>query len=160
MKTPIALLLLGGLTIAPAWAHAAVASCSVSAAPVAFGSYDPTSSTPLTPTGNVGVSCTLISGVSLLVAYTITLSTGSSGSYVTRKMTGTATLMNYNLYLNGSWTQVWGDGVSGGSVSKSDGYLLGLGGASNSYTVYAKLPALQLVAAGGYADSVVVSISY
>jgi len=160
MKTPIALLLLGGLAIAPAGAQASVASCSVSAVPVAFGSYDPTSSTPLTPTGNVSVSCNLVSGVSLLVAYTITLSTGSSGSYITRKMTGTATPMNYNLYLNGSWTQVWGDGVSGGSLSKSDGYLLGVGGASTSYTVYAKLPAQQLVAAGGYADSVVVSISY
>jgi spore coat protein U-like protein len=160
MKPSIVLLLLGWLATAPAWAQLSVASCSATATSVPFGSYDPTSATPLTPTGSVSVSCNLIAGVSLLVAYTVTLSTGSSGSYITRKMTGTATPMNYNLYLNGSWTQVWGDGVSGGSVSKSDGYLLGLGSVSKSYTVYAKLPAQQLVAAGGYADSIVVSISY
>jgi spore coat protein U-like protein len=144
---------------APVWA-ASVASCSISATPVAFGAYDPTSPTASTPTGSISASCQLISGVSLLVAYTITLSTGSSGSYLARTMTGTATPMSYNLYFNSAMTQVWGDGVSGGSVSESDGYLLGLGTVVKSYTVYAKLPAQQRVAAGGYADSITVSISY
>lgn len=147
------------LGTAPAWG-ANVAGCSASATPVAFGTYDPTNPTPMTPTGSISVTCQLISGISLLVAYTITLSTGSSGSYLTRTMTGTTTPMSYNLYLNGGWTQVWGDGVSGGSLSKSDGYLLGLGNVVNNYTVFAKLPALQTVAAGGYTDSVTVSISY
>jgi spore coat protein U-like protein len=140
--------------------EASVASCSISASAVPFGSYDPTSPTALTPTGSVSASCQLISGVSLLVAYSITLSTGSSGSYLARKMTGTTTPMSYNLYLNSAMTQVWGDGVSGGSVSESDGYLLGLGNVVKTYTVFAKLPAQQLVAAGGYSDSITVSISY
>jgi spore coat protein U-like protein len=142
-----------------AWAGLGVASCSVTATSVAFGAYNPTSSVPLTPTGSVSVSCQLVSGLSLLVGYTITLSTGS-GSYTARKMIGTATPMTYNLYLDSAMTQVWGDGVTAGTVSKSDGYLLGLGNVVNSYNVYAKLPALQLVAAGSYADSIVVSISY
>lgn len=158
MKIRAFIAILAWLTGAQAWA-ASVASCSVSATSVAFGAYDPTSSVPVTPTGSVSVSCQLISGFSLLVAYTITLSTGS-GSYTARKMTGTATPLSYNLYLNSAMTQVWGDGVTGGSVSKSDGYLLGLGTVSNSYTVYAKLPAQQLVSAGSYADSIIVSTSY
>jgi spore coat protein U-like protein len=158
MKIRAFVTILAWLTGAQAWA-ASVASCSVSATSVAFGAYDPTSSVAVTPTGSVSVSCQLISGISLLVAYTITLSTGS-GSYTARKMIGTATPLSYNLYLNSAMTQVWGDGVTGGSVSKSDGYLLGLGTVSNSYTVYAKLPAQQLVSAGSYADSIIVSTSY
>ncbi len=138
---------------------ASLASCAANVTPIAFGSYDPTSPTDVTPTGSVSVSCQLVSGLSLLVAYTITLSAGS-GSYTARKMTGTATPMYYNLYMNGAMTQIWGDGVTSGTVSKTDGYLLGLGNVVLSYTVYAKLPAHQLVAAGGYADSVSVTISY
>lgn len=151
------LAVLAWLGTSPAWA-ASLASCSASVTPVAFGPYDPTNPTALTPTGSVAVSCQLISGISLLVAYTISLSAGSSGSFTARKMIGTATPLSYNLYLDGGWTQVWGDGT-GGSSSKSDGYLLGIG-TTLTYTVYSKLPARQLVAAGGYADSVVVSISY
>lgn len=149
--------LLAWLGTAPAWA-ASLASCSASVTPVSFGTYDPTNPSAVTPTGSIAVSCQLVLGVSLLVAYTISLSAGSSGSFTARKMTGTTTPMSYNLYLDGGWTQVWGDGT-GGSVSKSDGYLLGVG-TTLTYTVYAKLPARQLVAAGGYADSVTVSISY
>ena len=136
-----------------------VAGCSTSVAPIPFGVYDPTSPSDLTPTGSISVSCQLLSGVSLLVAYTITLSPGS-GSYITRKMTGTATPMSYNLYLNNSMTQVWGDGVSGGSFSKTDGYLLGLGTVVLTYTVYARLPAHQLVSAGSYSDGITVTVSY
>jgi len=160
MTLPKILLVLGGLASTPAWAQLAVGSCSATATAIPFGAYDPTSSTPLTPTGSVSVSCHLISGVSLAVLYTITLTTGASGSYLNRKMTGTSTPMYYNLYLNSGLTQVWGDGVSGGSVSKTDGYLLGVGTVTLSYTVYSKVPAQQLVAAGSYLDSIIVQVAY
>ena len=140
-------------------AWAGVSSCSVSATAVSFGTYDPTNPSAVTPTGSISVSCQLISGLSLLVAYTITLSTGS-GSYTARKMIGTTTPLGYNLYLDGAMTQIWGDGVTGGTVSKSDGYLLSVGTVVMSYNVYGKMPARQLVAAGGYSDNIVVSISY
>lgn len=135
-----------------------VASCSATSVPISYGAYDPTSSAALTPTGSISVTCSLISGVSLLVAYTISLSAGSSGSFAARKMTGTTTPMSYNLYLDGGWLTVWGDGT-GGSQTKSDGYLLGVN-VTTTYTVYSKLPAKQLVAAGSYADNVMITISY
>ena len=160
MSKPAMILALAGWLAAGQVSAASVASCAASATGVAFGAYDPTSPTPLTPTGSVSVTCNLISGISLLVAYTVNLSTGNSGNYLTRTMTGTTTPLSYNLYLNGGLTQVWGDGVSGGSVNKSDGYLLGLGNVVNTYTVYAKAPAQQLVAAGGYSDSITVSVAY
>jgi spore coat protein U-like protein len=159
MKALTLLAFLSWLANAPASA-ANVASCAISATSISFGAYDPTSSTPVTPTGSISVTCNLVSGFSLLIAYTITLSTGSSGSYLTRKMTGTATPMSYNLYTNSGMTQVWGDGVTAGTSADSGGYLLGLGSVVLSYTVYAKLPAQQLVAAGIYADNITASISY
>jgi spore coat protein U-like protein len=137
---------------------ASLASCGATATAIAYGAYDPTNPTALTPTGSISVTCNLISGISLLVAYTISLSAGSSGSFTARKMTGTSTPMSYNLYLDGGWTQVWGDGT-GCSSTKSDGYLLGVA-TTLTYTVYSKVPAQQLVAAGSYADSVLITISY
>lgn len=157
MKIKLLLALSAWLAMGQAWA-ASVAGCSVGVTSIPFGQYDPTSPTDLTPTGSISVQCQLISGLSLLVAYNITLSTGSSGSYLQRKMTGTATPLLYNLYLTGS--QVWGDGLTGGSVSKVDGYLLGVGTVVLSYTVFSRLPAQQLVSAGSYNDNIVVTISY
>ena len=157
MKIRALVAMLAWLASAQAWAG--LNSCAVSATPVSFGTYDPTNPTAVTPTGSISVSCQLISGVSLLVGYTITLSTGS-GNYSARKMVGTATPLAYNLYLDGGWTQVWGDGVTNGTFSKTDGYLLGVGTVVLSYTVYGKMPARQLVAAGGYSDNIVVTISY
>ena len=157
MKMRAFIALLGWLATGQAWAG--VSSCSVSATAVSFGTYDPTSPTPVTPTGSISVTCQLISGVSLLVGYTITLSTGS-GNYTARKMIGTTTPLAYNLYLDNGWTLVWGDGATNGTFSKTDGYLLGLGTVVLTYNVYGKMPAQQLVAAGGYSDNIIVTISY
>jgi spore coat protein U-like protein len=153
----IVLGLVAGLATSLAQA-ASVASCSATSVPISYGAYDPTSSTALTPTGSISVTCNLISGISLLVAYTISLSAGSSGSVAARHMIGTSTPMSYNLYLDGGWVTVWGDGT-GGSQTKSDGYLLALN-TTLTYTVYSKLPARQLVAAGSYSDNVMITISY
>lgn len=156
-KPTIFLALLGWLATGQAEA-ASVISCVIGATPIPFGAYDPTNPSDVTPTGSISVTCSLISGLSIFVGYTITLSTGS-GSYAARKMTGTATPMYYNLYINGAWTQIWGDGT-GGTFTKTDGYLVAIGNTTLSYTVYSKLPARQLVAAGGYSDNVVISVNY
>jgi spore coat protein U-like protein len=139
-------------------AHAALDSCSVSSSPVSFGAYDPLSATPLTSSGSVTVSCSLVSGVSLLVAYAIALSQGS-GTFTTRTMHSGASVMNYNLYTTGTYTTVWGDGT-GGTQTILDGYLLGLGPVALSYNVYGRIPANQNVAAGTYSDAITVTVTY
>ncbi len=159
MKRLIASLTLVGWLIANPAGAQSLASCGIAVTPIPFGTYDPTSPADVTPTGTVTAGCSLILGVSLFVAYSITMSPGS-GSYTARKMTGTATPLYYNLYLNGAMTQVWGDGVSNGTGAQSEFYLLGVGGNIKNYTIFAKLPARQLVSAGGYADSITVTIAY
>ncbi len=157
MKTPIAVALAVSLTASPA-AALSLASCAVGSTPVAFGTYDPTSGVPVASIGTVTVSCNLIVGVSLFVAYSITLSTGS-GSYTQRTMHSGGMALGYNLYSSSSYGSVWGDGT-GGSSPQSDAYLLGLGSTIKNYPIYGRIPASQIVGAGTYSDSIVVSVTY
>src|SRR5256885_7799224 len=73
---------------------ARAATCTVSATPVAFGSYNVFNTTPLDATGTVTVHCTGLGELS----YNIKLSTGLSGSYAPRQMANGANRLNYNLY--------------------------------------------------------------
>lgn len=131
-------------------------SCSVSASGITFGNYDPLASSDTVATGSIDVSCTLT--VALPGSYDIALSTGSSGSYSSRMMSNGSTNLNYNLYTSPSYTQVWGDGSGGSSkVNRSFSALLLM---NQTTTVYGRIPALQNIAAGAYADTITVTITY
>src|ERR1700735_5421777 len=85
----------------------------------AIGNYN-----PLTPTGDSAagswiVTCNAIGSGSATVAGTLTLSTGSSGTYATRTMRSGTQALNYNIYLTSSHAQVIGDGT-GGTFAPSD----------------------------------------
>lgn len=139
-------------------AAASLASCTASATPVNFGAYDPLALGDTPSTGSVTVTCNLVLGLSLLVGYTIKLSAGS-GSFAARTLRSGGNAIQYNLYTNAGYGTVWGDGGAGtGQVS--DGYLLGLANATRNYPVFGRIPARQMVGAGAYADSIVVTISY
>lgn len=151
--------LIGLIALAVSPAAQAVANCSVSATTVAFGSYNPFSGTADDSTGNIQVTCSLGGLLSLLVAYEIKLSTGGSGSYAPRRTSSGANTLNYNLYINSARTTVWGNGT-GGTSTVSDGYLLGLFTTVRNYTVYGRVPALQNVRGGAYADTITVTVEY
>lgn len=142
-------------------AHAAfaLASCTASASTTAFGTYLPTAASPLDSVGNVQVSCSLLGVISIAVAYTISLSTGSSGSYSQRVMSSGGPNLDYNLYSNASRTSIWGNG-SGGTSTVSDGYLLGLLTTTRNYPVYGRVAAGQNVPAGTYGDTITVQVDY
>lgn len=142
-------------TSAPAFALLEV--CTATTVATAFGSYNPLSSSPVTSTGQVTVLCTAVTSIS--VSYTLSLSTGGSGSYADRQLSFGSSKLNYNLYTNSSRSIVWGDGT-GGSSTVSDSYALALLSVSRSYTVYAGLPALQNVVAGAYSDTVTLTVNY
>lgn len=142
------------------WSQGVLAlSCSVSAISTSFGVYSPLSPGALDGTGQVTVRCEQLL-ISILVSYTIQLSSGSSGSYAPRNMNGPGYQLAYNLYNDASHTQVWGDGSLGTGVV-SDGYLLGIiFPVVRSYNVYGRIPAGQNVAPGSYTDSIVVTVNY
>ena len=144
------------LLMAGGWSWNVQAACSASAQSVPFGNYNPFSLTATDATGTVTVTCT---GISLLVSYTIKLSTGTSGSFTTRTMKLGGTSFNYNLYTNALRVTVWGDST-GGSFTITDGYLITLGTVNRDYSVYGRLFAQQNVAPGLYSDTILVTVEY
>ncbi|HZF14705.1 MAG TPA: spore coat U domain-containing protein [Steroidobacteraceae bacterium] len=129
-----------------------ILDCSVSATDINFGSTATLGAASNT-TGTVTVSCS--SGVS----YTLTMNAGTSaGGTITNRLMirggGTETI-RYSLYTNSGRTIVWGNGTTGSTVTGTGG------GNSQSYTVYARMPAqAPTPPPGNYSDRITLTISY
>lgn len=147
------------LGVAAPAAHALLQSCSVSALPVPFGAYTPSSALALSGTGTVTVTCT-VTLIGLLETWTIALSSGSSGSFAARQMQSGGNALLYNLYTSAGHTQVWGDGSSG-TATVSDTQLLVVGTSPPyPYIVYGVVNALQDKPVGVYSDTIIVTLSF
>jgi spore coat protein U-like protein len=131
--------------LAPA-AGAVQPSCTVSATPVTFGIYVPTSASPTDSTGTVTVDCAWSTG------YAVALSTGASGSYASRQMRHGGARLAYQLYADAARTTVWGNGSGGTIVEHGD--------CDHSFPVYGRIPARQLVTPGAYLDTIVVTVTF
>ena len=152
MTGPRRWLVVAGLALAaaalrPAPTSAQLFSCTISTTSVSFGTYSVFSPTPTQSTGSVRYNCT----IGLFIA--VELGTGSSASYAARTLQNGPATLDYNLYLDSGYSTVWGDGSGGtGRIT----HLITL--FANTRTVYARLPALQDVPAGAYADSVTATV--
>ena len=148
-----------------AWPQSVTAQlvqCGITANAVAFGAYDPLGTVPTNGTGDVQVSCRQMGVGSLFVDYKILLSAGSSGSFVSRKMTSDEVqALHYNLFVDVSRSTVWGDGNSGTSVVSDRVHLTpGMQTVTRNYPVYGRLFARQDVLAGMYSDAIIVTVNY
>ena len=131
-----------------------IASCTVSAVGVAFGTYTPLQAAALDMNGTIDIACLGVTGRN---AVTIDLSTGASNGYMTRTLiTGIHTL-NYNLYYDAAYTQVWGNGT-GGSVQ--GGTIIRRRAPNATLPVYGAVAAGQDPAPGTYGDTITVSVNY
>ena len=146
--------------LVPALAYGAV-SCSVSATGPIFGTYNPLSATPTYSNGQVHATCTLLSGGATTVTLVSSYSTGASGSYALRSMLSGTNKLGYNLFYDAAYTEIRGDGT-GGSQTGGASLALTPGSPTQSATsvIYGRIPAGQDVAAGSYADTIVVTITY
>jgi spore coat protein U-like protein len=144
--------------IAPTTSWALLESCTVSATPLPFGVYGPTSASPTDATGTVTVTCD-VSLIGLLASWSIGMSPGGSASYAPRRLSSGPATLSYNLYTSSARTTVWGDGSAGTAVV-SDSQTLLIGSNTKHYTVYGRIPPLQDVRAGSYSDSIVVTVMY
>ena len=127
-------------------------ACTVSATPVSFGVYDVFQASPTDSTGSVTYRC----GTSDH-HITITISSGSAGTFSPRTLRSGAETLSYNLFLNAAFTQVWGDGAG------ATGTYFIVNPPNNQdvvLPVYARIPAGQDARAGTYGDSVVVTVEY
>jgi spore coat protein U-like protein len=134
------------------------AACSISATTAAFGNYSPFSATPLDTTGTITVRCTNPARV----RYRITLSTGGSGSYATRKMAHSTVTLNYNLYTNAARSLIWGDGTGGTSYINVPAP--GVRCNTSPYcrhTLYGRIPTGQTTSVtGSYTDTITATLTY
>jgi spore coat protein U-like protein len=147
------------------------ASCTITPKGLAFSSYDPTSSTDVTGTGNTVINCSATTFGDLLAGFnvTISLSQGSSGTYTTRTLKQGGQNLDYNLYLNPSGTgTVFGDGSAGtgnyavcypGLFASCSGNA-GQSGQDYSVPVYGRLPAGQDVGGGSYSDTLIATVTF
>lgn len=139
------------------------ASCSVSTAGLAFGAYDLLSAAPLTSSVTVRLTCMLQPSdpPAVLVGAVLSVSPGLSGSYSPRQMVNGTERMSYNVYTTNSYTTVWGNGTGGTGV-RTTSFVLNHANPTrfSDTTGYGRVPALQDVGAGDYADSLVVSVDF
>jgi spore coat protein U-like protein len=144
-------------------AAVATPSCSVSTPGLNFGAYDVFAAGAVNGNGTLSVTCSLAAkDKNTTVSYTISLSTGSSNSFVQRQMQSGANTLGYNLYTSNTYSVVWGDGT--GSTATMSGSMK-LTNAHQSetdgLTVYGQIPALQDAgAANNYLDNVTVTVNY
>jgi spore coat protein U-like protein len=132
-----------------------VSGCSVSAAPLAFGSYTPGA-------GAISGSTTITLRCSNGALYAVGLNAGSTAgaSYGTRLLANGASTLQYNLYTSSARTSVWGDGS--GSTQIVSGHSLGFT-TPITLTVFGQVfdsSANQLTAPGNYSDTILVVLSY
>ena len=134
-------------------------SCSISAEPLNFGTYNPINSSNVDAAGNVSVSCGALL-VGFNVSYEMTLSSGGSGNLLNREMSNGGDTIAYNLYTNSSRTTIWGDGA-GGTGSITNSYLLTLvNNRTDNFPIYGRVLSGQNVSAGAYSDSLVATVIF
>lgn len=128
------------------------AACTISASGVSFGAYDVFSVTSTNSTGSVLYDCAPQDN-----NIRISLSTGSSGTYALRTLRNGTEQLGYNLFMDAALSQIWGDGTGGSGVyvRKNPPNKTNI-----LVTIYGRIPALQDVRAGGYSDSIVVTVDF
>jgi spore coat protein U-like protein len=153
---PVAMLI-GGLALLPNTIFAAT-TCTMAVTPVAFGSYDVSSTTARDTSGTIVVTCRRSGGPSPTV--TIAIGPGMyGGTIATRKMKQNAgsDLLSYNLFQDAAKTALWGD-VIGTNAFRRFLAVPNNGSAQLTATVFGRIPAGQDVTYGSYSDSVLVSL--
>ena len=128
-------------------------NCTISTAPLAFGSYDPVvanASTNLDGTGTVVVACTKGSTA------TIGLGLGSNASGSVRRMgDGSSNFLTYELYQDSGRSTIWSNAGAGllspvAAPSK----------AARSFSVYGRVASNPDVPAGTFYDTVVATVDF
>jgi spore coat protein U domain-containing protein, fimbrial subunit CupE1/2/3/6 len=126
------------------------ASCTiVSASTLNFGSQG-------VLTANVDQTSTIQVQCTNTTPYNIGLDAGTAtgATVTTRKMTNAGATISYSLYSNSARTTNWGNTVGTDTVAATGN------GASQSYTVYGRVPPQTTPAPATYTDTITVTVTY
>jgi spore coat protein U-like protein len=108
---------------------------------ISFGNYDPTDSVPTDADGSVTIRAT--DGL----AYTVYIGAD-------RSMTDGTDTLDYELYSDAARSSVWGSTLATGEPYTSTT------NAETVYDIYGRVAALQDVGAGGYSDTVTITVEW
>jgi spore coat protein U-like protein len=150
MRAPVALAVVATALLR---GEAALA-CSISTGGVILGNYDTTRMTPTDGVGTVDLDCHRND------APVISLSTGSSGSFATRRMTNGTSVLQYNLYRDASRTIILGSGGGGTATLVPTSSPPSGSRRRHVGTIYGRIPARQNVTAGDYSDSLILTVTF
>jgi spore coat protein U-like protein len=154
----LALMVLAALAAGPARASGG-ANCSVSATPLAFGKYVPTSTSPADFTATISVTCTTSGPTPAAIRGTIALAGGTGPSV--RQLTDGVHRLRYQLYLDPTRSVLWGDGNGGSSTASLSGIVAPTTPFRQVLTVYGRILARQSGAPVGlYADQITAVLNY
>ena len=113
--------------------------------------------------GSNGVLIAIVDQISMLqvqctntTPYNIGLNagTGSGSTVTTRKLTSGGNTVNYSLYSDSGRTTNWGNTVGSDTVSSTGT------GASQSFTVYGRVPVQTTPTPATYTDTITVTVTY
>lgn len=151
------------VAIALASSHASAVTCSGATTSVAFGAYSVFAAGNDDSTGTVSVTCSKDASDpsgAISVSYEVELGAGGSGNILARALSSGTNVLAYNLYTTSSRTTVWGNGVTGSSVTGTFALTNGNPSRSRTHDVFGRIPPLQDATVGVYADNVLVTINY
>lgn len=145
--------------------HAGAGTCTISSSGMDFGNYQTftfpgeVTSTTVTSTAIVSMDCSTI-----LFGGDFTISLGPStvgdGDRISTRYllnNNGGPHMAFNIYLDGSYSTIWGDGSTGSVIRGT----IALGESSHSYTVYGRIPAGQTtLSPGSFSDVLTMTLIY
>ena len=133
-----------------------VDNCIISVVDVEFGDYDPivvNASNELTGTGLVTVTCTVGAQANLTLGHG-QYGEGSDPNNPIRRMSNDGSnFVNYALFQDGAYTQIWGEGEE--TCVFEEGH-----GGESEHFVFGSIPPGQNVPAGNYSDVVLATVMF
>lgn len=166
LSSLVAFCVIGSLQIAPAFAgsdsdsldvSASVSAvCTISAAPMSFGAYDPivaNASSALTAQSDITVQCTDGAAASIVLGLGQNSDAGTDDDPKRRMSDGGTELLSYGLFSDAGHSVIWGNS------SNSDVEHTGTGAAAQ-LSVFGSIPGGQNVKAGSYSDTVLATINF
>jgi spore coat protein U-like protein len=130
--------------------------CVISSSNIAFGSYDPTTSTALTAQGAITAKCTKGDVVTVALSQGANSAIASTAAVPVRQMASGTNMLPYHIYLASTGTTEWGTGASNQPVAQTSLSV----NTPLSFVTYGSLPAGTDVPAGSYSDTVTATVSY
>lgn len=153
--------MLAGALLAAALPAQAAISCSGSNLEFTLGTYVSFQAVALDSTGIFSVTCTRVGGPASVTVSVALGPSGNSGAIATRQMRldGGSDLLAYNIYRDISRLQVWGNTPGINAVSRVV-TVQNNSSSTETFTLFARIDALQDVRIGQYRDSLTVTVQF